>query len=191
MTRFLSPSKSTLPTTSRPSSGPRVLELYRWVGWLSLASGAFALLLSSYFYVQIDHAVREEQTLAQDAGLSAVGLQQRLGQLRRRTSRLETLKLNSQVQALQLLTRLAARESLVLAVQFHRQPKAGELLCTASTVGSESNIWNFLANLDELHTRSRGSVSLRSYEFDSTEAGKVQLRVAILFLTRTPQGGSP
>ncbi|WP_164929400.1 hypothetical protein [Gloeobacter violaceus] len=180
-----------MPTTSRPSSGPRVLELYRWVGWLSLASGAFALLLSSYFYVQIDHAVREEQTLAQDAGLSAVGLQQRLGQLRRRTSRLETLKLNSQVQALQLLTRLAARESLVLAVQFHRQPKAGELLCTASTVGSESNIWNFLANLDELHTRSRGSVSLRSYEFDSTEAGKVQLRVAILFLTRTPQGGSP
>ncbi|WP_187293812.1 hypothetical protein [Gloeobacter kilaueensis] len=173
--------------SARASTGRRP-ALYRWVGWLLLVSGLFAVLLSSYFRQQVQTATEQETTLAEDAGLSAEALRSRLVQVQGQLVQLEGLRLTSQVQALQLLTRLAGRYGLTVQAQFRRERRsAADLLCTLSTSGSETAIWSFLTGLDNLHERSRGSVALRSYELTSPQGNDsaVQLRVELTFLTRT------
>ena len=160
-------------------------RFYQWAGWLLLASGGLAALVSSYFNAQIVQAVAEEATLLEDAGLDAGQLRARIVQLQTQTAQLESVKLTSQVQALNLLTQLGNRHGLTLQIQFQNEKK--DLRCLLETKGSEEKIWSFLSTLDALHRRSQGSITLQSYDL-STREGRVELRLKIQMISRTPRG---
>jgi hypothetical protein len=154
------------------------------IGWVLAGSGAVATILSWVFHARVEAAVVEEQTLGVDAGLDRPGVVDRVRTLQAEIADFEGLKLEGQVQALALLTRLGSRHGFLPEVRCTQ--KKSELTCTLTASGSESQTWQMVASLDALQERSRGSVTVRSCELGTSGAGRVNLSTELSLLIRTP-----
>jgi hypothetical protein len=140
-----------------------------------LLSGVFAAGASTYYSKKVDEEVAKELPLKEDVGLPGERIINRIEEVKGQTFQYKVLVVKDQVELLNIFQGIL--RTLKLKGDVHFTKDAQVFRGTIHTSGLNDPVWLFLANLQKLHSFSRGAISFTKYSVTRGGDGKLNLDV--------------